>query len=118
MYPWIGLVSHEFTEIVHFVKCHKKWFKMPHLPTDRKGSVTVFLAWRSNWGYSGLAMISLCHRPRNCNLSNLCGRCKSLAPEIVSWLRGISCASGGLSRLRCSRLILLAPPALVFGSIA
>ena len=33
--------------------------------------------------------ISLCHRPRNCNLSNLCGRCKSLAPEIVSWFLGL-----------------------------
>ena len=32
---------------------------------------------------------SLCHRPRNCNLSNLCGRCKSLAPEIVSWFLGL-----------------------------
>ena len=28
---------------------------------------------------------SLCHRPSNCNLSNLCGLYKSLAPEIVSW---------------------------------
>ena len=27
---------------------------------------------------------SLCHRPSNCNLSNLCGLYKSLAPEIVS----------------------------------
>ena len=29
---------------------------------------------------------SLCHRPRKCNFSNLCGRCKSSAPEIVSSL--------------------------------
>ena len=28
--------------------------------------------------------ISLCHRPSNCNLSNLCGLYKSLAPEIAS----------------------------------
>ena len=28
---------------------------------------------------------SLCHRPSNCNLSNLCALYKSLAPEIVSW---------------------------------
>ena len=28
---------------------------------------------------------SLCHRPSNCNLSNLCGLYKSVAPEIVSW---------------------------------
>ena len=28
---------------------------------------------------------SLCPRPSNCNLSNLCGLYKSLAPEIVSW---------------------------------
>ena len=28
---------------------------------------------------------SLCHRPSNCNLSNLCGLYKSLVPEIVSW---------------------------------
>ena len=70
-------------------------------------------------------------------LSNLCGRCKSLAPEIVSWLDS---ASRNLLRLRrkarCARLsppadsrafgararasrsIFLAPPALVFGSIA
>ena len=33
---------------------------------------------------------SLCHRPCNCNLSNLCGLCKSLAIEIVIPLRGIS----------------------------
>ena len=81
---------------------------------------------------------SLCHRPRNCNLSNLCGRCKSLAPEIVSWF--LDSASRNLLRLRrkarCARLsppadsrafgararasrsIFLAPPALVFGSIA
>ena len=37
-------------------------------------------------GMSLYTSTSLCHRPRNCNLSNLCGRCKSLAPEIVSWL--------------------------------
>ena len=67
--------------------------------------------------------ISLCHRPRNCNLSNLCGRCKILAPEIVSWFRfrfaeslappakgslRSPFASCGLSRLRrsCSRFAL------------
>ena len=83
-------------------------------------------------------LVSLCHRPRNCNLSNLCGRCKSLAPEIVSWF--LDSASRNLLRLRrnarCARLsppadsrafgararasrsIFLAPPALVFGSIA
>ena len=64
---------------------------------------------------------SLCHRPRNCNFSNLCGRCKSLAPEIVSWFRfhfaeslappakgslRSPFASGGLSRLRRSRFAL------------
>ena len=67
---------------------------------------------------------SLCHRPRNCNLSNLCGRCKSLAPEIVSWflgfrfaefpLRGISCTSGErlVSASRSFRFAeSLAPPA-------
>ena len=37
----------------------------------------------------GMDDISLCHRPRNCNLSNLCGCCKSLAPEIVSWFLGL-----------------------------
>ena len=60
---------------------------------------------------------SLCHRPSNCNLSNLCGLCKSLAPEIVGWLRfrfaeslappakgslRLPFASGRLSRLRHS----------------
>ena len=55
--------------------------------------------------------ISLCHRPRNCNLSNLCGRCKSLAPEIVS--RGISCASGErLAALAFRLRWTLAPSAL------
>ena len=55
-------------------------------------------------------MPRLCHRPRNCNLSNLRGLYKSLAPEIVSRfripLRGISCASG--EKARCARL---SPPA-------
>ena len=36
------------------------------------------------------AISSLCHRPSNYNSSDLCGFCKSLAPEIVRWLRGIS----------------------------
>ena len=56
---------------------------------------------------------SLCHRPRNCNLSNLCGRCKSLAPEIVSPLSGISCASGErLAALAFRLRRTLAPSAL------
>ena len=83
----------------------------------------------------GLVDSSLCHRPRNCNLSNLCGRCKSLAPEIVSWSasrnllrlrRKARCARLSPpvdsrafgARVRVSRSIFLAPPALVFGSIA
>ena len=49
-------------------------------------------------------------------LSNLCGRCKSLAPEIVSWsipLRGISCASGErLAALAFRLRRTLAPSAL------
>ena len=50
-----------------------------------------------------IALLSLCHRPRNCNLSNLCGCCKSLAPEIVSWF---------LLRLRRkARCARLSPPA-------
>ena len=54
-------------------------------------------------------MFSLCHRPRNCNLSNLCGRCKSLAPEIVSWFLA---ASLNLLRLRQkARCAHLSPPA-------
>ena len=87
--------------------------------------------------YKIVCYISM-HRPRNSNLSNLCGRCKSLAPEIVSWF--LDSASRNLLRLRrkarCARLsppadsrafgararasrsIFLAPPALVFGSIA
>ena len=55
-----------------------------------------------------LPKCSLCHRPRNCNLSNLCGRCKSLAPEIVSWYS----ASRNLLRLRRkARCARLSPPA-------
>ena len=63
---------------------------------------------------------SLCHRPSNCNLSNLCGLYKRLAPEIVSWFLRFaeslappanSCAFGA----RASRSIFLTPPALVFG---
>ena len=42
-----------------------------------------------NLFYAVVLIFSLCHRPRNCNLSNLCGRCKSLAPEIVSWFLGL-----------------------------
>ena len=63
---------------------------------------------------------SLCHRPSNCNLSNLCGLYKSLAPEIVSWFLRFaeSLAPPANSRAfgaRASRSIFLAPPALVFG---
>ena len=63
---------------------------------------------------------SLCHRPSNCNLSNLCGLYKSLAPEIVSWFHRFakSLAPPANSRAfgaRASRSIFLAPPALVFG---
>ena len=45
---------------------------------------------------------SLCHRPSNCNLSNLCGLYKSLAPEIVSWFLCFaeSLASPANSRVR------------------
>ena len=65
---------------------------------------------------------SLCHRPSNCNLSNLCGLYKSLAPEIVSWfLRFMeSLAPPANTRAfgaHASRSIFLAPPALVFGVI-
>ena len=31
----------------------------------------------------------VCVTDQTCNLSNLCGRCKSLAPEIVSWFLGL-----------------------------
>ena len=57
--------------------------------------------------FSCRVISSLCHRPRNCNFSNLCGRCKSLAPEIVSWLchRPRNC---NLSNL-CGRCKSLAP---------
>ena len=49
-------------------------------------------------------LVSLCHRPSNCNLSNLCGLYKSLAPEIVS--------SRNLLRLRRkARCARLSPPA-------
>ena len=52
---------------------------------------------------------SLCHRPSNCNLSNLCGLYKSLAPEIVSWFLRFAeslAPPGKLSRLRHSRFAL------------
>ena len=63
---------------------------------------------------------SLCHRPSNCNLLNLCGLYKSLAPEIVSWFLRFteSLAPPANSRAfgaRASRSIFLAPPALLFG---
>ena len=100
-------------------------------------STKVYRGRAAEMGLKISLLVSLCHRPRNCNLSNLCGRCKSLAPEIVSWFDS---ASRNLLRLRrkarCARLsppadsrafgaracasrsIFLAPPALIFGSIA
>ena len=53
---------------------------------------------------------SLCHRPSNCNLSNLCGLYKSLAPEIVSWFLRFA-----ESLAPPANSIFLAPPAHVFG---
>ena len=61
----------------------------------------------------------MCHRPSNCNSSNLCGLYKSLAPEIVSWLalqefsaRNCELASRNLLRLRRkARCARLSPPA-------
>ena len=51
-----------------------------------------------------VSLISLCHRPSNYNLSNLCGLCKSVAPEIVRWsLCGISAPPAKDWRLRRSR---------------
>ena len=51
---------------------------------------------------------SLCHRPSNCNLSNLCGLYKSLVPEIVSWFLRFA-------ESLAPPAIFLAPPAFVFG---
>ena len=53
---------------------------------------------------------SLCHRPSNCNLSNLCGLYKSLAPEIVSFFLRFA-----ESLAPPANSIFLAPPAHIFG---
>ena len=64
---------------------------------------------------------SLCHRPSNCNLSNLCGLYKNLAPEIVSWFLRFaeSLAPPANSRTvgaRASRSIFLAASGARFWS--
>ena len=59
--------------------------------------------------YSHIEEGSLCHRPSNCNLSNLCGLYKSLAPEIVSWFLRFA-----ESLAPPANSIFLAPPAHVF----
>ena len=63
---------------------------------------------------------SLCHKPSNCNLLNLCGLYMSLAPEIVSWFLRFAeslapPANSHAFGAHASRSIFLAPPALVFG---
>ena len=52
------------------------------------------------------------HRPSNCNLSNLCGRCKSLAPEIVSWF-WVNCLESSLWQ-RLSEMRILKHTCAVF----
>ena len=64
----------------------------------KKKKKLVLLGWKKTYPH-----ISLCYRPSNCNLSNLCGLYKSLAPEIASW---------NLLRLRQkARCAHLSPPA-------
>ena len=73
----------------------------------------VLVGWKKKT-YPHIEEGSLCHRPSNCNLSNLCGLYRSLAPEIVSWFLRFSSAFGA----RASRSIFLAPPASFLESIA
>ena len=61
-------------------------------------------------GTSFRGLGSLCHRPSNCNLSNLCGLCKSLAPEIVSWSRFRFAESLRLWRNTRGFVACLSPP--------